>query len=45
MFSVSDFMKSSNSITKALKNEKKYMDFYAQFITFIEKTHDLGASR
>jgi len=26
---------------EAIKNDKKYMDFWAQFITLIKKSHDL----
>ncbi len=38
---VSDFKNGSIIIIEAIKNDKKYMDFWAQFITLIKKSHDL----
>ena len=38
---VSDFKNESIIIIEAIKNDKKYMDFWAQFITLIKKSHDL----
>ena len=38
---VSDFKNGSIIVIEAIKNDKKYMDFWAQLITLIKKSHDL----